>query len=98
MSKRKGKDKNKAESKPPYFDLSSLRHRSLQVIMAAAALACCGAYSPLFYLVSAASLLVRLGNEWIAQTDSKRTVQNHATKKSAPNIDNSFFMSQNVFW
>ncbi len=52
MSKRKGKDKNKAESKPPYFDLDCLHHRSLQAVMAAAALVHFGAYSPLFYLVS----------------------------------------------
>ena len=31
MSKKKGKDKNKIENKPPYFDFATLRLRSLQV-------------------------------------------------------------------
>ena len=31
MSKRKGKDKNKMESKPPYFDFSMLKSRQFQV-------------------------------------------------------------------
>lgn len=30
MSKKKGKDKNKIENKPPYFDFSTLRMKSLQ--------------------------------------------------------------------
>ena len=31
MSKKKGKDKNKIENKPPYFDFATLKLRSLQV-------------------------------------------------------------------
>ena len=30
MSKKKGKDKNKIENKPPYFDFATLRMKSLQ--------------------------------------------------------------------
>ena len=52
MSKRKGKDKNKAENKPPYFDLSSLGSPQFRVVLFAAAMATLGAYAPLFYLVS----------------------------------------------
>ena len=31
MSKKKGKDKSKIENKPPYFDFTTLKLRSLQV-------------------------------------------------------------------
>jgi hypothetical protein len=53
MSKRKGKDKNKMENKPPYFDFSTLRSRPFQVIVCGTALFCLGGYAPLFYFVSA---------------------------------------------
>ena len=33
MSKKKGKDKNKIENKPPYFDFATLRMKSLQGIL-----------------------------------------------------------------
>lgn len=52
MSKRKGKDKNKIESKPPYFDFAILKIRSFQVILLGIAIASTGIYSPLFFLVS----------------------------------------------
>ena len=52
MSKRKGKDKNKAENKPPYFDLASLGSPQFRVVLFAAAMGTLGAYAPLFYLVS----------------------------------------------
>jgi len=51
MSKRKGKDKNKAESKPPYFDFSCLRSGGLCCILLATALTHVGAYAPLFFFV-----------------------------------------------
>lgn len=57
MSKRKGKDKNKIECKPPYFDASALKIRSFQVVLATVAIAYTGIYAPLFFLVS---LLVTL--------------------------------------
>ena len=52
MSKRKGKDKNKIESKPPYFDFNTLSMRSFQVILVASALASTGTLAPVFFLVS----------------------------------------------
>ncbi len=52
MSKRKGKDKNKIESKPPYFDFAALKTRSFQVILLGSALAMAGIYAPIFFLVS----------------------------------------------
>ena len=57
MSKRKGKDKHKIESKPPYFDFHTLRSPHLQVILLATTFASAGAYSPLFYFVSIPILL-----------------------------------------
>ena len=52
MSKRKGKDKNKLENKPAYFDFSVLRTRNFQVLLLATALTSAGAYAPMFYFVS----------------------------------------------
>ena len=52
MSKRKGKDKNKIESKPPYFDFSALKIKSFQVILMAIFMASMGTYAPVFFLVS----------------------------------------------
>merc|ERR1712223_1176910 len=54
MSKRKGKDKNKIESKPPYFDFNTLSMRSFQVILVASALASTGTLAPVFFLVPVA--------------------------------------------
>jgi len=51
MSKKKGKDKNKIENKPPYFDFATLRLRSLQVILLSTVLCSCGVYSPILYFV-----------------------------------------------
>jgi len=58
MSKKKGKDKNKMENKPAYFDFTTLRSRSLQIIIISTMLTATGAYSPLIYFV----LLVRPEN------------------------------------
>ena len=52
MSKRKGKDKNKIESKPPYFDFEALAIPPFQVLLTAVAVASAGIYTPLFFLVS----------------------------------------------
>lgn len=51
MSKKKGKDKNKIENKPPYFDFTTLRLKSLQVILLSTLLSSFGAYSPIIYFV-----------------------------------------------
>ncbi len=56
MSKRKGKDKNKMESKPPYFDFATLQVRSFQVVMVAIFIASMGIYAPVFFLVSKISI------------------------------------------
>ncbi len=52
MSKKKGKDKNKVDNKPAYFDLSTLRLQPLRVILLSTALTAAGAYSPFIFLVS----------------------------------------------
>ena len=59
MSKRKGKDKNKIESKPPYFDFNTLSMRSFQVILVASALASTGTLAPVFFLVSILSIITK---------------------------------------
>ena len=58
MSKRKGKDKNKIESKPPYFDYATIKLRSFQVILAAVFVASLGIYAPVFFLVSETFVLL----------------------------------------
>ena len=58
MSKRKGKDKNKIESKPPYFDSATIKIRSFQVILAAVFVASLGIYTPVFFLVSETFILL----------------------------------------
>ncbi|XP_069161299.1 monocarboxylate transporter 13 [Procambarus clarkii] len=46
------KDKHKVDSdKPPYFDLSCLKLRSVQVLLMTAAVTSVGLYAPLFYLI-----------------------------------------------
>ncbi|XP_037779240.1 monocarboxylate transporter 2-like [Penaeus monodon] len=46
------KDKNKVDAdKPPYFDLSCLKVRSVQILIATAAVSSVGLYAPLFYLI-----------------------------------------------
>ena len=52
MSKKKGKDKAKLENKPNYFDFTTLRIRSLQLIICSTMLTSCGAYAPFTFLVS----------------------------------------------
>ncbi len=51
MSKRKGKDRNKAENKPPYFDFSSLGSAHFRLVLFSSAMGTLGAYAPLFYFV-----------------------------------------------
>ena len=63
MSKRKGKDKNKIESKPPYFDFNTLSMRSFQVILVASALASTGTLAPVFFLVSITKYLYDMWGE-----------------------------------
>ena len=58
MSKRKGKDKNKIESKPPYFDFATIKLRSFQVILVAIFVASLGIYAPVFFLVSETFILL----------------------------------------
>ncbi|XP_063868688.1 monocarboxylate transporter 12-like isoform X2 [Scylla paramamosain] len=46
------RDKYKIDSeKPPYFDLTCLKLRSVQILITAAAVASVGLYTPLFYLI-----------------------------------------------
>ena len=45
------KEKNKHEEKPPFFDFSSLKSRTMQTIMISTASIAAGLYTPLIYLV-----------------------------------------------
>ncbi|CAN7989560.1 unnamed protein product, partial [Ixodes hexagonus] len=49
--KRKIKEKHPTTEKPPFFDFTALRTRTLRVVMISAALAAAGVYTPFFYLV-----------------------------------------------
>ena len=72
MSKRKGKDKNKIESKPPYFDFSALAIPPFQVLLTAICVASAGIYTPLFFLVS----ITRIGDrKWQVVTEVDRKWQ-----------------------
>ncbi len=46
------KEKNKHEEKPPFFDFTSLKSRTIQTIMVSTASIAAGLYTPLIYLVS----------------------------------------------
>ena len=52
------KEKNKQEDKPPFFDFSSLKSRTIQTIMVSSASIATGIYTPLIYLVSRVSICV----------------------------------------
>ena len=56
MSKRKGKDKNKMENKPPYFDLTTLKAKPFHFVLLSTAFTAFGVYTPLFFFVSEISL------------------------------------------
>ena len=56
MSKRKGKDKNKMENKPPYFDLTTLKAKPFHIVLLSTAFTAFGVYTPLFFFVSIFSL------------------------------------------
>ncbi|XP_076357701.1 monocarboxylate transporter 10-like [Tachypleus tridentatus] len=49
--KRKVKDKNVSQEKPPFLDFSSLKTKTLQIIVLSTSLSSFGLYTPYFYLV-----------------------------------------------
>ncbi|XP_013778241.2 monocarboxylate transporter 12-like [Limulus polyphemus] len=49
--KRKVKDKNSSQEKPPFLDFSPLKTKTLQIIMFSTSLSSFGLYTPYFYLV-----------------------------------------------
>ena len=59
MSKKKGKDKNKVDNKPAYFDFTTLRLQSLKIILLSTSLTAAGAYTPMIFLVSILLLLLK---------------------------------------
>ena len=51
MSKRKGKDKNKLDNKPPYFDLTTLRTKQFHILLISTFFSSVGIYSPMILFV-----------------------------------------------
>ena len=52
--KNKDKEKNKAQDdRPPYFDFTTLRSRTIQILLLSIAVASIGLNAPLFYMVRA---------------------------------------------
>ena len=50
--KNKDKEKNKAQDdRPPYFDFTTLRSRTVQILLLSISVSSFGIYSPIFYLV-----------------------------------------------
>ena len=50
--KNKDKEKNKAQDdRPPYFDFTTLRSRTIQILLLSIFVSSVGIYSPIFYLV-----------------------------------------------
>ncbi|GAB6027523.1 hypothetical protein CHUAL_001771 [Chamberlinius hualienensis] len=47
---KKVKEKNRSEEKPPYFDFTTVKTRTLQIIMLSTGVSSLGIYSPIFYL------------------------------------------------
>ncbi|XP_058825052.1 monocarboxylate transporter 12-like isoform X2 [Topomyia yanbarensis] len=48
--KRKIKDKNKHDDRPPFFDFSTLRSKTVQILLASTGLSAFGINTPIFYL------------------------------------------------
>jgi len=49
--KRKIKDKNKTDDRPPFFDLTTLRSKTVRILLASTAISAMGMSSPIFYMV-----------------------------------------------
>ncbi|XP_065339096.1 monocarboxylate transporter 10-like isoform X1 [Cloeon dipterum] len=48
--KRKIKDKNKADDRPPFFDLTTLRSKTVRILLASTAISAMGMSTPIFYM------------------------------------------------
>ena len=60
--KNKDKEKNKAQDdRPPYFDFTTLKSRTVQIMMLSVSVTFLGVHTPLFYLVT---LMIRFFNAW----------------------------------
>ena len=79
--RRKIREKNPQTAKPPFFDLSPLKSRSLQVIIVSTFLFSFGHLSPLFYLVRKTlfvltqthnSFCVQFSDEYCSRSHPKR--------------------------
>jgi hypothetical protein len=50
--KRKIKDKNKLDDRPPFFDLTTLRSKTVRILLVSTGISSFGINTPIFYLVS----------------------------------------------
>lgn len=50
--KRKIKDKNKTDDRPPFFDFSTLRSKTVRILLVSTGISAFGINTPIFYLVS----------------------------------------------
>jgi hypothetical protein len=50
--KRKIKDKNKVDDRPPFFDFSTLRSKTVRILLVSTGISSFGINTPIFYLVS----------------------------------------------
>lgn len=50
--KRKIKDKNKADDRPPFFDFSTLKSKTVRILLVSTGISAFGINTPIFYLVT----------------------------------------------
>ena len=50
--KRKIKDKNKGDDKPPFFDFSTLKSKTVRILLVSTGISAFGINTPIFYLVT----------------------------------------------
>lgn len=55
--KRKIKDKNKQDDKPPLLDFSTLKSKTVRILLISTGISAFGINTPIFYLVSSSYLL-----------------------------------------
>jgi ABC-type bacteriocin/lantibiotic exporter with double-glycine peptidase domain len=57
--KRKIKDKNKADDRPPFFDFSTLKSKTVKILLVSTGISAFGINTPIFYLVMIENIFER---------------------------------------
>jgi len=82
--RRKIREKNPQTNKPPFFDLTPLKIRSLQIVLVSTVLYSFGYFSPLFYLV------VQMILHWVySYLNSKLSSLDYFSPCSQPHVGRS---------